>query len=88
MTDGMPLPPPRLLTARQDPTPHTRGHIKTRKRKAGGGLHKGTYKNKKKNRRGDSHLRTYKNKKKKTWRGTHTGGPIKTRKKKLEEDSH
>ena len=31
---------------------------------------------------GDSHLRTYKNKKKKTWRGTHTGGPIKIRKRK------
>ena len=45
---------------------HTGEPIKTRKRKAGGGLHR----------------RTYKNKKKKSWRGTHTGGPIKTRKRK------
>ena len=45
---------------------HTGEPIKTRKRKAGGGLHRGTYKNKKK----------------KSWRGTHTGGPIKTRKRK------
>ena len=31
---------------------------------------------------GDSHWGTYKSKKKKTWRGTHTGGPIKKRKRK------
>ena len=31
---------------------------------------------------GESHWGTYKNKKKKTWRGTHTGGPIKKRKRK------
>ena len=40
--------------------------MKTRKRKAGGGLHRGTFKNKKK----------------KTLRGINTGGPIKTRKRK------
>ena len=31
---------------------------------------------------GDSHWGTYKNKKKKSWRGTHTGEPIKTKKRK------
>ena len=40
------------------------------------------YKQEKEKLEGDSHWGTYKNKKKKSWRGTHTGGPIKTRKRK------
>ena len=59
------------------------GPIKTRKRKAGGGLTLGDLEKQEKEKlEGDFLWGTYKNKKKKTWRGTHTGGPIKTRKRK------
>ena len=59
---------------------HTGETRKTRKRKAGGGLHRRTYKNKKKKSWRGLQRGTYQNKKKKTLRGTHIGGPIKRRK--------
>ena len=53
---------------------HTGGPIKTRKRKVGRGLHRGTYKNKKKKSwRGTHTGETRKNKKKKSWRGLTQG---------------
>ena len=53
---------------------HTGGPRKIRKRKDGGGLHRGTYKNKKKKSwRGTHTGETRKNKKKKSWRGLTQG---------------
>ena len=49
---------------------HTGGPIKTRKRKAGGGLTLGDLEKQEKEKlEGDSHWGTYKNNKKKSWRG-------------------